>query len=214
MCEDLFTRHTSAQCAVHARSHSLRTYLGLLAVGLIATTARASDSLGGCFPITLDDVASLNPPAFDHYPAKRVSGQPSKVDLASHPLAHRYRTMLRTQAREGANFAGHYAIAGWGCGSSCLQFAIIDSTTGKVYFPPDIVSVSTVHVDETPTEPEPTFNGLRYSASSRLLIVLGAANEDASREGIAYYEWTGKALERIRWFKSEKTDWCEEFRDQ
>lgn len=206
MCMDLTTRNTSTRCSVHARSHSLRTNLVLLAVGLIATTARAADSLGGCFPITLDDVASLNPPAFDHYPAKRVSGQSSKVDLASHSLAHRYRTVLRTQAREGANFAGHFTIAGWGCGSSCVQFAIIDATTGKVYFPPNIASVSTVHVSEAATEPEPIFNGLRYRANSRLLIVLGALNDNQSREGIAYYEWTGNALKRIRWFKSEKTD--------
>lgn len=156
-----------------------------MAVGLIAATARASDSLGGgCFPITLDDVARLNPPAFDDYPAKPVTGKSRKVDLASHPLAHRYRTMLRMQAREGANFAGYYTIAGWGCGLSCLQFAIIDAATGKVYFPPDIDSVSTVHVDETPTELVPKFNGLRYRVNSRMLIVLGAANDDTSREAL------------------------------
>ena len=65
-------------------------------------------------------------------------GKPVDVDLASHPEAPHYRTQLRRQAAQGPDFAGHYRIATWGCGSSCAAFAIVDSESGRVYFPPRI----------------------------------------------------------------------------
>jgi len=39
-------------------------------------------------------------------------------------------------ARPGANFAGHYAIVQWGCGSPCLMAAIVDLVNGRVLPPP------------------------------------------------------------------------------
>lgn len=116
--------------------------------------------------------------------------------------------MLHRGAKEGPNFAGHYTIVGWGCGSSCLEFAIVDASTGRVYFPPHLLSVSTVHVGEAENEPEPKFWALRYRVDSDLLVVLGAPNDDEGLEGISYYRWNGKSLERIRHLKSEKDD-CE-----
>jgi hypothetical protein len=186
----------------------------LLAVGLgISATASpdtawASESITGCFPITLADAASFDPPNFERYPAAPTVNGSAKIDLTSHPMARRYRTMLRTQAKAGPNFAGHYVIAGWGCGSSCLQFAIIDAQDGRVYFPPRIRSVSGVHVDRAPDEPEPEFLGLRFHIDSRMLIIVGAQNDDPAQEGIGYYEWTGRELKRVRWLKSQKAD-CE-----
>jgi hypothetical protein len=39
-------------------------------------------------------------------------------------------------AEAGPNFAGHYVIVTWGCGSSCLMMAIVDLKTGRVFPPP------------------------------------------------------------------------------
>ncbi len=36
----------------------------------------------------------------------------------------------------GPNFAGHYVIVTWGCGSPCLMAAIVDLKTGRVFPPP------------------------------------------------------------------------------
>jgi len=36
----------------------------------------------------------------------------------------------------GPNFAGHYVIVTWGCGSPCLMAAIVDLETGRVLPPP------------------------------------------------------------------------------
>ena len=160
--------------------------------------------ISGCIPIVVEDVSRFDPPRFEQFAAPISREKPVQADTKSPPIAHRYRTELRTQATRGPDFAGHYTIAGWGCGSSCLQFAIIDALTGKVYFPPHITSVSSVHVgDSSPQK----FNSLRYRLDSRLLVVLGAINEDTAQEGIGYYVWTGTALEQIRWFGSDKK-WC------
>lgn len=126
-----------------------------VAMVLMATTAaRAAETLTGCFPITLDDVAPFNAPAFERYPG-------------------------------------------------------VDANNGKVFFPPNIESVSTVRVDLTSSEPEPTFVGLRFRDDSRMLVVIGAQNDDTAKEGIGYYEWTGNELKRIEWFESDKT-YCED----
>lgn len=39
-------------------------------------------------------------------------------------------------AGPGPNFAGHYAIVRWGCGSPCLMTAIVDLRSGRVLPPP------------------------------------------------------------------------------
>jgi Ankyrin repeats (many copies) len=73
-------------------------------------------------------------PAFTDFPARRIhKGAPAKVDLTSNPLAREYRTRLREGARQGPNFAGHYAMVSWGCGTSCQVYALVDSLSGKVY---------------------------------------------------------------------------------
>lgn len=36
----------------------------------------------------------------------------------------------------GPNFAGHYIVVRWPCGSPCGMMAIVDAETGKFYSPP------------------------------------------------------------------------------
>ncbi|MBI3935017.1 MAG: hypothetical protein HY316_10025 [Acidobacteria bacterium] len=40
----------------------------------------------------------------------------------------------------GPNFAGHYFVVTWGCGTGCLRMAVVDAITGKIYPPPLSVS--------------------------------------------------------------------------
>lgn len=62
-------------------------------------------------------------------------------------MARRYRTVLLKGAAEGANFAGHYSIVGWGCGTSCVQFAVVDLESGQVIFPDDFSVISGVNLE-------------------------------------------------------------------
>jgi hypothetical protein len=63
-------------------------------------------------------------------------GKPAPVDLSSDPDARRFRTKLREGAKEGPNFAGHYTIVSWHCGTECQVVAVVDAKTGRVYFAP------------------------------------------------------------------------------
>ena len=49
------------------------------------------------------------------------------------PGQRMYRTMIRLATKKGPNFAGHYTVAEWGCGTACEQIAVVDSQTGNVF---------------------------------------------------------------------------------
>jgi hypothetical protein len=44
--------------------------------------------------------------------------------------------MIRKGARANVEFAGHYTVPRWGCGTGCNQFVIVDSVSGTVYDTP------------------------------------------------------------------------------
>src|SRR5258708_1932836 len=76
-------------------------------------------------------------PVFADYPVATIySGSAHAVDLASDPGARRFRTRLREGATSPPDFAGHYKVIQWGCGTSCQQTAIVDLVTGRVFFAP------------------------------------------------------------------------------
>jgi ankyrin repeat protein len=73
-------------------------------------------------------------PRFEDFPSSPIyKGVPAPVDLRSNPVARSYRTRLRLGARKGANFAGHYTVVSWGCGSNCESTVIVNALTGRVY---------------------------------------------------------------------------------
>jgi hypothetical protein len=130
-------------------------------------------------------------PRFQDFAVTNVfKSKPAAVDLSSNPQARMYRTQLRRQAAEGPDFAGHYKIAIWGCGSSCAAFAIVDSQSGHVYFPPELPYV-------TWTGYEGTNFGLQYRIDSRLLVLHGSP-EEKPQIGTFYYVWQTNALRLIR----------------
>jgi len=94
-------------------------------------------------------------PSFEEYPITEVfEGEPASVDLTSHPKGNMFRTALRLGTKEGPNFAGHYTVVTWGCGSPCQEIAVVDANTGDVYFSPFVSST-----------------GSEYRLDSNLIIV-------------------------------------------
>jgi len=133
-------------------------------------------------------LAADKPPRFQDFTCKNVyKGKPATVDLSGNADARRFRTQLRTQAAEGANFAGHYRFAIWGCGTACAQFAIVDCKTGKVNFPANLSYVTWEGDDP----------GFKFRVDSRLLIVHDALLEESKR-GNFYYLWETNRLRLIR----------------
>ncbi len=76
-------------------------------------------------------------PRFEDYPVTaRFSGPTARLDLSSDSGAHEFRTVLREGANAAPNFAGHYIVVSWGCGSPCHAFGLIDVATGRIYMAP------------------------------------------------------------------------------
>ncbi len=91
-------------------------------------------------------------PSFEDYAvAETFQGVPAPPVLVT-AEQRRYQTRIRNGVMKGEgvwygswknpietrgpNFAGHYFVIRWGCGSDCLMMAIVDAKTGHVYAPP------------------------------------------------------------------------------
>ncbi|OGG60760.1 hypothetical protein A2765_01440 [Candidatus Kaiserbacteria bacterium RIFCSPHIGHO2_01_FULL_56_24] len=48
------------------------------------------------------------------------------------PEAKNFTSAITKAAAGGANFSGHYAVAEWGCGTSCQDHAVVDVQTGEI----------------------------------------------------------------------------------
>jgi len=71
-------------------------------------------------------------PRFEDYPeTEKWAGSPPKVAL-DRPVVRMFRGQFRYAALQPPNFAGHYRIAIWGCGTQCLEGGMIDLATGRV----------------------------------------------------------------------------------
>jgi hypothetical protein len=134
-------------------------------------------------------------PQFEEYAVSEQSGaSPVPVVLRGNPEARRFRTVLRKGATKGPNFAGHFTIVSWGCGTNCQSIAIVDSKTGVVRFAPFGSEI-----------------GQEFRLDSRLLVVNPAcvvAEYLADYGGCPpsplnmwltsrYFEWTGEQFRHI-----------------
>jgi hypothetical protein len=112
-------------------------------------------------------------PDFGDYPARRIfTGKPAL------PILSKGQRMFRTMIRQGANkpveFAGHYTVPSWGCGTGCIGYAIVDSLTGRVYGPSG--------VSELPYSWEKEHEGqvperMEFHPKSRLIKINGCPGE-------------------------------------
>jgi len=84
-------------------------------------------------------------PRFEDYPVTKIfDGTPAAPILAT-AEERLFRTRIREgvakglgvtrdgQEQPGPNFAGHYIIVEWQCGSPCGMMAMVDAVSGKVY---------------------------------------------------------------------------------
>jgi hypothetical protein len=133
-------------------------------------------------------------PQFEDYPAIVWHGRVVSIDTRSHPLAHMYRTSMRQVADEGVNFAGHYALVSMGCGTSRSITAIIDSSSGRAYFPDELNGWTGIVGEEQ----------RMFRAKIRLLRAVGRPNignvtdERHGPSGIYYYDWVNNRLRLVQ----------------
>lgn len=129
-------------------------------------------------------------PKFSQFPAREYSRGPTgRLDL-SDPHAYSYRTRLREGAQQGANFAGHYTVMTWGCGTDCATGAIIDALTGHVVFLPSVDSNQMEH------ERDPDFNAIVFRLDSRLIVFAGQLNDQGERATF-FMDFEGKNFRQV-----------------
>jgi len=182
-----------------------RFFLVLVALlmGCCSSVFAASDDGGYGQPTIRSADIPQDAPRLQDYPAKAYKGPNASPDV-SDPRSRMYRTQLRGWATEKANFAGHYILATWGCGTGCTQIAVIDALTGKVFHPAGLRTNSIVDVheellvdgDSSPRRAD--FGALRYSVDSRLLVLVGMPENRKENRGISYFVWENDAMRRIR----------------
>ncbi len=119
-------------------------------------------------------------PTFDQFPAQRGTSSSFKVQLTS-ARSKQYASVLRAAAKQKPDFAGHYILASWGCGASCIMAAAIDAKNGAVSWLPFTVCCWDIQV----TEP------LEFRPDSRLLIVHGSRNEQGAGSDVHFYDFQG-----------------------
>jgi hypothetical protein len=121
---------------------------------------------------------------FAAYPAGPAFPYPPALPRLASAEARKFASQIREKAAAGPNFAGHYTIATWGCGSTCVGFAIVDARTGAVHFHPEIARVMQV--------PYQAEHVLQYRVDSRLLVIAGETEGPSGQSDVGRfrYAWT------------------------
>ena len=83
---------------------------------------------------------------FGSFPAKPFHGSFVPPKLQKGSPGHRFRTVIKRGAAGPPDFAGHYRVVTWGCGTNCINFAIVDKKTGEVYMQKASASMELKHV--------------------------------------------------------------------
>jgi hypothetical protein len=157
-------------------------------------------------------------PTFSQYKAAAEKKRVITVDLKSHKDARMFRTNLRNAAKGGVNFAGHYVLTGWGCGTNCSQWAIIDARNGRVYFPKQFAGVGFGFCElpenampkDAPKEDDDSAGPIYFKANSRLVVLTGfpggGLDDDKVKCGNYFYEWNGTSLKQIKLIPGKRGD--------
>jgi len=130
---------------------------------------------------------------FEDYPAvSDFKGKPAAPVLAT-KTDRMFRTQIREAAKKGPNFAGHYTVAEWGCGSGCVALAVVDAITGRIIAAPS--GTLALPLPEGANGRE--YQGPVYKVNSRLFIADGCPGE--VKCGTYYYEWKANRFKLLRY---------------
>ena len=130
-------------------------------------------------------------PRFEDYPVREVYRGPAAPVRLDSRKARMFRTRLREDSRGGPNFAGRYAVVVWGCGTGCAQMGVVDSKTGRVYFPP------LEYMDIPDTEDEAARSRV-FRLDSRLLVLTRNRYDGLGSYTAYYYLFDGGRFRLLR----------------
>ncbi len=139
--------------------------------------------------------SDLGFPSFSEYPVSAIfKGKPVAPRLVQ-PGDRLFRSRILEGAAAGPNFAGHFSIAEWGCGTACVSIAIVDAETGRVY-PGLFVILGYGRARKYADVDEGRYAPLSYVLSSRLLIARGCPEDENCAS--YFYEWSRSRFKMLR----------------
>jgi hypothetical protein len=140
--------------------------------------------------LVLSSAAAFQVPDFGQFPAEHADVAKPLVLSFSSGFQRQFRTRISEAAKLRPNFADHYRLADWGCGSQCVSIALVDLATGRVYDGP----FRTLGYGR----PQVYVGGeseLEYRISSRLLITRGCPEDKDC--GTYYFVWEGSRFRPV-----------------
>jgi len=131
----------------------------------------------------------------DYKVEKSYTGSLAKPDFSTDPPAREYKTVIGERCSDSAvNFAGHYTIAEWGCGTQCGVMAVIDRTNGRVFYSNNYIPFDTADGHW----------GIDYRKDSKLVIVNSYLLKDhhgymmqENWRKLSFYKWNGEGFIKV-----------------
>jgi hypothetical protein len=136
-------------------------------------------------------------PTFEEFSVPEVfQGKPVAPRLKG--SSEELRTRINEAAKEGPDFAGHYTIVIWGCGSACALMAIINTQTGAAKEGPfrTLGHFWTYGYYGDTADTEAPY--IDYRVNSRLLVLRGCPEDKEKKCGTYYYEWAKDKFKLLR----------------
>lgn len=132
-------------------------------------------------------------PRFTDYPEARIEHTTVKrlpLPKADEDDDYKLRRHDSIGETSTANFAGRYFLAVWGCGSTCVNAAIVEAASGTIIEVPFSISGWRRTHDD--------FEAVEFRHDSRLVVFSGALNEDKRTMGRHYYVLENGELRHLR----------------
>lgn len=139
-------------------------------------------------------VAQERIPQFKDYPVRSIY-RGRNAPLVLNRETRTFRTRLREALKEKPNFAGHYIVTSWGCGTGCQVGAIIDARTGRVYWFPFGVGQN--------YETDDDYRPIEFRLNSKLIIFSGYRVDRDEEPGARFYKFENGRFIFLKFIKRE-----------
>jgi len=141
-------------------------------------------------------------PRFQDYPVGPIfQGKPVKLDWPPDWRDDEYfRGAIQDLIDGGVNFAGHYTVRDWSCGTDCHWLVVLDMKTGT--FPQGLPygSLSVTYEEPSPYEDH---DWLQFRPESRLLVASGCFDVKSLKGhvecGTKYFELRGTQFSLVKY---------------
>jgi len=141
-------------------------------------------------------------PRYEDYPAGPIfHGKPDKVEWPADWRNDEYfRDAIQDLIDGGVNFAGHYALREWSCGTDCHWLILLDMKTGSFLRALPYGTLSVTYEDPPPYRDH---DWLQVRPDSRLLIASGCFDiesiETSAECGTKYFELRGDRFSLVKY---------------